>query len=185
MFESTPLYPTHSRYWQLIEKYKITQFYTAPTAIRALQKYGDEGVKGYDLSSLRVLGSVGEPINPSAWEWYYQSVGKGKCAIVDTYWQTETGTLMHPSFILINPILFSLSLLSFDHLSSSLSSFSLGGIIMTPLPGVTDLKPGSCTLPFFGIKPVLLNGIFYLLLFLFSPSSPPSPHHLLIIRINR
>eukprot|EP01128_Nolandella_sp_AFSM9_P011037 TRINITY_DN7757_c0_g1_i1.p1 TRINITY_DN7757_c0_g1~~TRINITY_DN7757_c0_g1_i1.p1 ORF type:complete len:693 (+),score=115.76 TRINITY_DN7757_c0_g1_i1:51-2081(+) len=122
MFESTPLYPDTGRYWEMIQRHKITQFYTAPTAIRALQKCGDEPVLKYDLSSLRVLGSVGEPINPTAWEWYYRVVGKEKCAVVDTYWQTENG-----------------------------------GIIMTPLPGVTPVKPGSCTLPFFGIKPVLLN----------------------------
>jgi len=122
IFESTPLYPTPSRYWDMIQRYKITQFYTAPTAIRALMKFGSDPLKGYDLSSLRILGSVGEPINPAAWNWYFDEVGKKRCAIVDTYWQTETG-----------------------------------GIMMVPLPGATAAKPGACCLPFFGIKPVLVN----------------------------
>jgi acetyl-CoA synthetase len=91
MFESTPLYPDPSRYWQMVEEHKITQFYTAPTAIRALMRFGDAPVNKHDLSSLRVLGTVGEPINPAAWEWYYNVVGKGRCSIVDTFWQTETG----------------------------------------------------------------------------------------------
>lgn len=106
----------------MIERHRITQFYTAPTAIRTLMKYGDKPVENFDLSSLRILGSVGEPINPSAWEWYYNVVGKKRCAIVDTYWQTETG-----------------------------------GIVMTPLPGAIKSKPGACCLPFFGIKPQLLD----------------------------
>jgi len=122
MFESVPTYPNASRYWDMVQRHKITIFYTAPTAIRALMKYGDEPVAKYDLSSLRILGTVGEPINPAAWNWYYHVVGKDKCAIVDTYWQTETG-----------------------------------GIVMTPLPGVSVLKPGSCVGPFFGIEPVLLD----------------------------
>ncbi|KAF9922947.1 acetyl-CoA synthetase [Linnemannia zychae] len=92
LFESIPTYPTPSRYWELIAKHKVTQFYTAPTAIRALRRLGDSWVEGHDLSSLRVLGTVGEPINPEAWHWYNEKIGKGRCAIVDTYWQTETGS---------------------------------------------------------------------------------------------
>jgi acetyl-CoA synthetase len=106
----------------LIQKHKITQFYTAPTAIRALRRLGDQWLEGYDLSSLRVIGSVGEPINPEAWDWYNEKVGKNQCAVVDTYWQTETGS-----------------------------------IIVSPLPGATPTKPGSATLPFFGIKPIILD----------------------------
>eukprot|EP00516_Mucochytrium_quahogii_P000210 CAMPEP_0203760132 /NCGR_PEP_ID=MMETSP0098-20131031/13499_1 /ASSEMBLY_ACC=CAM_ASM_000208 /TAXON_ID=96639 /ORGANISM=" , Strain NY0313808BC1" /LENGTH=633 /DNA_ID=CAMNT_0050653589 /DNA_START=139 /DNA_END=2040 /DNA_ORIENTATION=+ len=122
MFESTPLYPDAGRYWDMVERHKITQFYTAPTAIRALMRFGVEPLKKYDLSTLRVLGSVGEPINPEAWKWYYENVGGNRCSIVDTYWQTETG-----------------------------------GIIVTPLPGCTTMKPGSATLPFFGIELEILN----------------------------
>ena len=122
MFESTPLYPDAGRYWDMCQTHKVTQFYTAPTAIRAIMKYGEEYVNKYDLSSLRVLGTVGEPINPEAWVWYNQVVGKGRCAIVDTWWQTETG-----------------------------------GNMLTPLPGVTPTKPGSATLPFFGIEPCVLD----------------------------
>ncbi|KAI8985859.1 acetyl-coenzyme A synthetase [Pilobolus umbonatus] len=122
LFESTPTYPTPSRFWQLIEKHKITQFYTAPTAIRALRRLGDEWVDQCDLSSLRVIGSVGEPINPEAWNWYNEKVGHSQCAVVDTYWQTETGS-----------------------------------IIVAPLPGAIPTKAGSATLPFFGIKPVILD----------------------------
>jgi len=121
MFESTPVYPNEGRYWDMIQRHKITQFYTAPTAIRLLMRYGDEIPKKYDLSSLRVLGSVGEPINPEAWRWYYEVVGRSKCTVVDTYWQTETG-----------------------------------GHIITNLPGITPMKPGSCTLPFYGIDTVVL-----------------------------
>jgi phenylacetate-coenzyme A ligase PaaK-like adenylate-forming protein len=91
LFESTPVYPDEGRYWDMVQRHKITQFYTAPTAIRLLMRYGDEAPKKYDLSSLKVLGSVGEPINPEAWRWYYEVVGKSKCTVVDTYWQTETG----------------------------------------------------------------------------------------------
>src|SRR3954470_17889004 len=109
---------------------RITIFYTAPTAIRALMKFGDDPVKKYDRSSLRVLGSVGEPISPAAWEWYYRVVGDSKCSIVDTYWQTETGIL-------------SLLFLLFW----SLANFFVGGIILSPLPGATPMKPGSCTFP--------------------------------------
>eukprot|EP01125_Pyxidicula_operculata_P012338 TRINITY_DN4049_c0_g1_i2.p1 TRINITY_DN4049_c0_g1~~TRINITY_DN4049_c0_g1_i2.p1 ORF type:complete len:518 (+),score=127.87 TRINITY_DN4049_c0_g1_i2:325-1878(+) len=122
MFESIPTYPNSSRYWSMIERHKITQFYTAPTAIRTLMKDGNEPLEGYDLSSLRVLGSVGEPINPRAWKWYFEQVGKNKCTLVDTYWQTETG-----------------------------------GIILSPIPGVNQLKPGSATIPFFGIKPQVID----------------------------
>lgn len=122
MFESTPLYPDHLRYWDLIQRHKVTIFYTAPTAIRSLMKFGEQDIGKYDLSSLRILGTVGEPINPAAWEWYYRVVGKEKCAIVDTYWMTESG-----------------------------------GIMMTPLPGVSCAKPGSCCHPFFGQQPVLLE----------------------------
>ncbi|KAI8372992.1 acyl-activating enzyme [Radiomyces spectabilis] len=122
LFESTPTYPNPSRFWDLIEKHKITQFYTAPTAIRALQRLGDQWLENHDLSSLRVIGSVGEPINREAWDWYNEKVGKNRCAVVDTYWQTETGS-----------------------------------IIISPLPGATPTKPGSATLPFFGIDPVLLD----------------------------
>ena len=89
MFESTPLYPDASRYWAVVERYKVTQFYTAPTAIRALMRFGDAPVKKHDLSSLRVLGSVGEPINPEAWRWYHEVVGGGRCSVVDTFWQAR------------------------------------------------------------------------------------------------
>lgn len=122
LFESTPLYPDAGRYWDMIERHKITQFYTAPTAIRSLMRYGDSFPAKYDMSSLKVLGSVGEPINPAAWEWYYQHVGKQQCSVVDTYWQTETG-----------------------------------GHIVTNIPGVTPMKPGSCSLPFYGIDTVVLD----------------------------
>jgi len=122
MFESTPVYPDEGRYWDMVQRHKITQFYTAPTAIRLLMRYGDEAPGKYDLSSLKVLGTVGEPINPEAWRWYYEVVGKSNCTVVDTYWQTETG-----------------------------------GHIITNLPGVTPMKPGSCTLPFYGINTVILD----------------------------
>lgn len=122
LFESIPTYPDAGRYWEMVERLKINQFYTAPTAIRAIQREGDEYVKKYDRSSLRVLGTVGEPINPDTWKWYYNVVGEGKCAVVDTWWQTETG-----------------------------------GIMITPIPGATPTKPGSATLPFLGIQPVLLT----------------------------
>ena len=122
MFESTPLYPDASRYWQIVEDLKVTVLYTAPTAIRAIARHGDEPVKRYDRSSLRILGTVGEPINPEIWMWYHDVIGEGRCAVVDTWWQTETG-----------------------------------GILISPLPGATPTKPGSATLPFFGIKPVLVD----------------------------
>jgi acetyl-CoA synthetase len=122
LFESTPLYPGPDRYWQMVQTHRVNVLYAAPTALRALMKYGNEHVTKWDRSSLKVLGSVGEPINPAAWEWFYHVVGEGRCPIVDTYWQTETG-----------------------------------GIVLTPLPGVTPLKPGSATLPFFGIQPEILD----------------------------
>ncbi len=123
MFEGVPNYPDPSRFWQVIDRHKVNIFYTAPTALRALMGQGDEPVKETSRSSLRILGSVGEPINPEAWEWYYHVVGEGRCPIVDTWWQTETG-----------------------------------GILITPLPGATPLKPGSATRPFFGILPQLVDG---------------------------
>jgi len=98
VFESTPVYPTPSRYWEMVDKWKLTQLYTAPTAIRLLRRMGSEHVKPYDLSSLRVIGTVGEPINPEAWHWYNEHVGRGQCAIVDTWWQTETGSIMITPF---------------------------------------------------------------------------------------
>ncbi len=122
MFEGVPTYPDSGRFWQVVEKHKVTIFYTAPTAIRALMREGDEPVKKWDRSSLRLLGSVGEPINPEAWMWYRDVVGDGRCPIVDTWWQTETG-----------------------------------GILITPLPGATTTKPGSATMPFFGVEPVLVD----------------------------
>lgn len=122
MFEGIPTYPEADRFWQVIDKHQVTIFYTAPTAIRALMAHGNDFVNRTSRSSLRILGSVGEPINPEAWEWYYHIVGNGRCPIMDTWWQTETG-----------------------------------GILITPLPGVTALKPGSATLPFFGIKPEILD----------------------------
>jgi len=122
MFEGVPSYPDASRFWQVCDKHKVNIFYTAPTAIRALMREGEEMVKKTDRSTIRLLGSVGEPINPEAWEWYYNVVGDSRCPIVDTWWQTETG-----------------------------------GIMITPLPGATALKPGSATRPFFGIKPELLD----------------------------
>ncbi|MDT2058519.1 MAG: acetate--CoA ligase [Planktomarina sp.] len=122
MFEGIPTYPDAGRFWAVCEKHKVNQFYTAPTAIRALMGQGKAFVEKYDLSSIKVLGTVGEPINPEAWNWYNEVVGKGKAPIVDTWWQTETG-----------------------------------GHLMTPLPGATNTKPGSCTLPFFGIQPVILE----------------------------
>ncbi len=122
MFEGIPNYPDASRFWQVCDKHKVNIFYTAPTAIRALMGAGNDFVEKTDRSSLKVLGSVGEPINPEAWEWYYDVVGDKRCPIVDTWWQTETG-----------------------------------GILITPLPGATALKPGSATLPFFGIKPCLVD----------------------------
>jgi acetyl-CoA synthetase len=122
MFESTPHYPDHSRFWQVIDKHKINIFYTAPTAIRALMREGDDFVKRTNRKSLRILASVGEPLNPEAWDWYFKIVGDSHCPVIDTWWQTETG-----------------------------------GHMITPLPGATPLKSGSVTLPFFGIKPVIVD----------------------------
>ena len=122
MFEGVPTYPDAGRFWAVCEKHNVNQFYTAPTAIRALMGQGEAFVQKYDLSSIKVLGTVGEPINPEAWNWYNDVVGKGKAPIVDTWWQTETG-----------------------------------GHLMTPLPGAISTKPGSCTLPFFGVQPVILE----------------------------
>jgi acetyl-CoA synthetase len=122
MFESTPLYPDAGRYWDLVERHQVNVFYTAPTAIRAIAREGDEWVRKHDRSSLRLLGTVGEPINPEAWKWYHEVVGEARCPIVDTWWQTETG-----------------------------------GIMITPLAHITHMKPGSATLPFFGVDPVLVD----------------------------
>ena len=123
MFEGVPNYPDASRFWQVIDKHKVNIFYTAPTAIRALMREGEAPVKKTSRASLRLLGSVGEPINPEAWLWYHRVVGDGRCPIVDTWWQTETG-----------------------------------GILITPLPGAIAQKPGSATLPFFGVKPIIVDG---------------------------
>lgn len=122
MFEGVPSYPDNSRFGRVIEKHKVNQFYTAPTAIRALMQQGEDVLGDSDLSTLRILGSVGEPINPEAWEWYHRIIGQGRCPIVDTWWQTETG-----------------------------------GMMILPLPGATDTKPGSATRPFFGVQPALLD----------------------------
>lgn len=122
LFESVPTYPDAGRYWQIVQDLKVNTFYTAPTALRTLAKFGDDYVTKYDLSSVRILGTVGEPINPEIWKWYHDVVGEGRCDIVDTWWQTETG-----------------------------------GHLITPIPGVTPTKPGSATLPFFGIQPVIVN----------------------------
>lgn len=122
MFEGVPNYPHPDRFWDIVEKYQVSIFYTAPTALRAIMREGDDWPNKHDLSSLRILGTVGEPINPEAWIWYYNVIGKGKRPIVDTWWQTETG-----------------------------------GVLITPLPGATPLKPGSATLPFPGIEPAILR----------------------------
>jgi acetyl-CoA synthetase len=122
MFEGVPNYPTVSRFWEVVDKHGVNTFYTAPTAIRALMREGEDPVKATSRSTLKLLGSVGEPINPEAWEWYYRVVGDSRCPIVDTWWQTETG-----------------------------------GILITPLAGATDLKPGSATRPFFGVQPALVD----------------------------
>jgi acetyl-CoA synthetase len=122
LFEGVPNYPDAGRFWQVVDKHRVTLFYTAPTAIRALMREGEEPVKKWKRTSLRLLGTVGEPINPEAWEWYWRVVGDGRCPIVDTWWQTETG-----------------------------------GILITPLPGAMDLKPGSATKPFFGVRPAIVD----------------------------
>jgi acetyl-CoA synthetase len=123
MFEGIPTWPDPGRFWDIVDKYKVNVIYTAPTAIRSLMGFGTEPLKGKDLSSLKALGTVGEPINEEAWHWYDEHVGKKKCPIVDTWWQTETG-----------------------------------GIMITPLPGVTTTKPGSATIPFPGIEAALVDG---------------------------
>ena len=122
LFEGIPTYPDAGRFWQVVDKHQVNIIYTAPTALRALMGQGNEFVTKHSRSSLRTLGTVGEPINPEAWEWYYHVVGNNQCPVVDTWWQTETG-----------------------------------GILITPLPGATALKPGSATRPFFGIEPVIVN----------------------------
>ena len=122
MFEGVPNWPDASRHWQVVDKHSVNIYYTAPTAIRALMREGDEPVTSTSRASLRLLGSVGEPINPEAWDWYWRVVGDSRCPIVDTWWQTETG-----------------------------------GILITPLPGATDLKPGSATRPFFGVRPAIVD----------------------------
>ena len=122
IYEGAPNYPDNGRFWDIIEKFGVTTFYTAPTAIRAFMKWGDQWVDKHDLSSLRLLGTVGEPINPEAWIWYHEKIGSGKCPIVDTWWQTETG-----------------------------------GHMLTPIPGAIATKPGSATVPFFGIEPMVLT----------------------------
>ena len=122
MYEGSPDWPDRGRFWQIVAKYGVTVFYTAPTAIRAFMKWGDSFPKAHDLSSLRLLGTVGEPINPEAWVWYHSHIGGGRCPVVDTWWQTETGM-----------------------------------ILITPLPGVTKLKPGSATLPFPGVDAAVVN----------------------------
>ena len=128
MFEGVPTYPDAGRLWEIVDKHQVNIFYTAPTGIRALMAKGEEPVKKSSRKSLRILGTVGEPINPEAWNWYYDVVGDGRCPIVDTWWQTETGAIM-----------------------------------ITPLPGATDLKPGSATLPFFGVEPELVDNEGHLL----------------------
>ncbi|MGI6658174.1 MAG: acetate--CoA ligase [Dethiobacteraceae bacterium] len=122
MFEGVPSYPQPDRFWEIVEKYRVTIFYTAPTAIRAMMRDGEQWPNGRDLSSLRLLGTVGEPINPEAWLWYHRVIGKGRCPIVDTWWQTETG-----------------------------------GILISPIPGAIPTKPGSATLPFFGVEPLVIR----------------------------
>ena len=122
MFEGVPTYPNPSRFWEICDQHKVNIFYTAPTAIRALIAKGDQHIEGYSLSSLRVLGTVGEPINPEVWEWYFRNIGKSKCEVIDTWWQTETGS-----------------------------------VLISPIAGITAKKPGSATLPFFGVKPSLVD----------------------------
>jgi acetyl-CoA synthetase len=122
LFEGVPSYPDFDRFWQIVAKYRVNKFYTAPTAIRALAKEGEAHVKKHDISSLKLLGTVGEPINPEAWRWYYHHIGRDWCPIVDTWWQTETG-----------------------------------GHMITPMPAVTPIKPGSCSFPFFGVDPIILD----------------------------
>src|SRR5690606_29086450 len=122
MFEGVPTWPDPGRFWAVVDKHRVTQFHTAPTALRALIGHGTAWVERHDLSSLKLIGSVGEPINPEAWAWYDRHVGKGRCPIVDTWWQTETG-----------------------------------GNMLAPMPGAIPTKPGAATLPFFGVKPAVLE----------------------------
>ena len=122
MFEGVPTYPDPGRFWRIVEENRVNVFYTAPTAIRAVAKYGNQWPRRYDLSSLRLLGSVGEVLNPEAWKWYHKYIGGGKCPIVDTWWQTETG-----------------------------------GILLSPIPGAIPIKPGSATVPFPGVVPMIVN----------------------------
>jgi acetyl-CoA synthetase len=122
LFEGIPTYPDAGRFWQVVDKHRVSILYSSPTAIRSLMREGEEPVKAWTRKSLRLLGSVGEPINPEAWEWYHRVVGDGRCPVVDTWWQTETG-----------------------------------GILISPLPGATALKPGSATLPFFGVQPAIVD----------------------------
>ncbi len=122
IFEGVPNYPDPSRFWQVVDKHDVRIFYTAPTALRALMREGEEWIRRTSRRSLRILGTVGEPINPEVWLWYYDHVGEQRCPIVDTWWQTETG-----------------------------------GILITPIPGATPLKPGSATRPFFGVEPVIVD----------------------------
>ncbi|RLA92729.1 MAG: acetate--CoA ligase, partial [Deltaproteobacteria bacterium] len=122
LFEGVPTYPDYDRYWDIVERYGVTKFYTAPTVIRSLAREGEEYVKRHDLSSLKILGSVGEPLNPKAWKWYYHNIGRDWCPIMDTWWQTETG-----------------------------------GHMLTYLPGVSPIKPGSCGMPFFGVEPAIVD----------------------------
>jgi acetyl-CoA synthetase len=122
MYEGAPNHPEPDRFWRIIDKYRVNIFYTAPTAIRAFIRWGEQWVLKHDLSSLRLLGTVGEPINPEAWMWYHKIVGKEKCPIVDTWWQTETGAIM-----------------------------------ISPLPGATKTKPGSCTFPMPGVMPEVVD----------------------------
>jgi acetyl-CoA synthetase len=139
MYEGAPNFPDWSRFWGIVERHKVAQFYTAPTAIRAFMKQGDEPVRTHDLSSLRVLGTVGEPINPEAWMWYHRVIGNERCPIVDTWWQTETG-----------------------------------GHMITPLPGATPTKPGSCTLPMLGVDAACVDE--------HADEAPPNTGGLLVIR---
>ncbi|MCL4741627.1 MAG: acetate--CoA ligase [Phycisphaerales bacterium] len=139
MYEGAPNFPGEDRFWSIVARHKVTQFYTAPTAIRAFMKWGDEHPRRHDLSSLKVLGTVGEPINPEAWMWYHRTIGGERCPIVDTWWQTETG-----------------------------------GHMITPLPGCTPTKPGSCTLPFFGVDAAVVNER--------GEEQPPNTGGLLVVR---
>ena len=139
MYEGAPNFPGEDRFWSIVARHRVTQFYTAPTAIRAFMKWGDEHPRRHDLSSLKVLGTVGEPINPEAWMWYHRAIGNERCPIVDTWWQTETG-----------------------------------GHMITPLPGCTPTKPGSCTLPFFGVDAAVVNE--------HGHEQPPNTGGLLVVR---